>query len=83
MFKEYIAQVMLNAKAMAGALLKKGFTLVSGTAAWRGLIDLHRSQAFNSKVILTFCLFDAVSLFCIFLCSDLATSSKSETLIYP
>lgn len=31
MFKEYIAQVMLNAKAMAGALLKKDFTLVSGT----------------------------------------------------
>lgn len=30
MFKEYIAQVLLNAKAMAGALLKKGYTLVSG-----------------------------------------------------
>lgn len=33
MFKQYIAQVMLNAKAMANALLKKGFTLVSGTGA--------------------------------------------------
>lgn len=30
MFKQYIAQVMLNAKAMAQALLKRGFTLVSG-----------------------------------------------------
>lgn len=32
MFKQYIAQVMLNAKAMARALLRRGFTLVSGTA---------------------------------------------------
>lgn len=31
MFKQYIAQVMLNAKTMADALLKKGYTLVSGT----------------------------------------------------
>ena len=31
MFKQYIAQVLLNAKAMAKALLKKGYTLVSGT----------------------------------------------------
>lgn len=31
MFKQYIAQVMLNAKTMANALLKKGYTLVSGT----------------------------------------------------
>ena len=31
MFKEYIAQVLLNSKAMADALLKRGFTLVSGT----------------------------------------------------
>lgn len=30
MFTQYIAQVLLNAKAMAGALLKKGYTLVSG-----------------------------------------------------
>lgn len=33
MFKQYIAQVLLNAKAMANALLKKGYTLVSGTKA--------------------------------------------------
>lgn len=33
MFKQYIAQVLLNAKTMANALLKKGFTLVSGTEA--------------------------------------------------
>ena len=31
MFKQYIAQVMLNCKAMADALLNRGFTLVSGT----------------------------------------------------
>lgn len=31
MFKQYIAQVLLNAKTMANALLKKGYTLVSGT----------------------------------------------------
>lgn len=31
MFKQYIVQVMLNAKTMADALLKKGYTLVSGT----------------------------------------------------
>lgn len=30
MFREYITQVMKNAKAMADALLKKGYTLVSG-----------------------------------------------------
>lgn len=30
LFKEYIAQVLLNAKAMANALLRKGYTLVSG-----------------------------------------------------
>lgn len=30
MFKEYIGQVLCNAKAMANALLKKGYTLVSG-----------------------------------------------------
>lgn len=30
MFKEYIAQVLKNAKAMAAALLSKGYTLVSG-----------------------------------------------------
>ncbi|KAJ4933980.1 hypothetical protein JOQ06_006788 [Pogonophryne albipinna] len=29
MFKQYIAQVLLNAKSMANALLKKGYTLVS------------------------------------------------------
>lgn len=33
MFREYIAQVMKNAKAMADALLKKGYTLVSGEQA--------------------------------------------------
>lgn len=30
MFKEYIAQVLKNAKAMATALINKGYTLVSG-----------------------------------------------------
>lgn len=33
MFKEYIAQVLKNAKAMAAALLSKGYTLVSGNLA--------------------------------------------------
>lgn len=30
MFKEYIAQVLKNSKAMAAALLSKGYTVVSG-----------------------------------------------------
>lgn len=33
MFKEYVAQVLKNAKAMAAALLSKGYTLVSGNPA--------------------------------------------------
>lgn len=31
MFRDYIAQVIRNAKSMSDALLKKGYTLVSGT----------------------------------------------------
>lgn len=34
MFKEYIANVIKNAKAMAAALLSKGYTLVSGNLAY-------------------------------------------------
>lgn len=30
MFKEYIGQVIKNSKAMATALISKGYTLVSG-----------------------------------------------------
>ncbi|CAG6021225.1 unnamed protein product [Menidia menidia] len=42
MFKQYIAQVLLNAKAMAKALLKKGYTLVSGgTDNHLVLVDLR------------------------------------------
>uniref|UniRef100_A0AAQ5XSG8 Serine hydroxymethyltransferase n=1 Tax=Amphiprion ocellaris TaxID=80972 RepID=A0AAQ5XSG8_AMPOC len=42
MFKQYIAQVLLNAKAMADALLKKGYTLVSGgTDNHLVLVDLR------------------------------------------
>ncbi|KAE8293258.1 hypothetical protein D5F01_LYC08363 [Larimichthys crocea] len=42
MFKQYIAQVLLNAKSMANALLKKGFTLVSGgTDNHLVLVDLR------------------------------------------
>ncbi|XP_026222648.1 serine hydroxymethyltransferase, mitochondrial-like isoform X2 [Anabas testudineus] len=42
MFKQYIAQVLLNAKTMANALLKKGFTLVSGgTDNHLVLVDLR------------------------------------------
>ncbi|XP_004070395.2 serine hydroxymethyltransferase, mitochondrial [Oryzias latipes] len=42
MFKEYIAQVLLNSKAMANALLKKGYTLVSGgTDNHLVLVDLR------------------------------------------
>ncbi|KAI4902099.1 hypothetical protein NFI96_013172, partial [Prochilodus magdalenae] len=42
MFKEYTAQVMKNAKAMASALLKKGYTLVSGgTDNHLVLVDLR------------------------------------------
>ncbi|XP_056101020.1 serine hydroxymethyltransferase, mitochondrial-like [Rhinichthys klamathensis goyatoka] len=42
MFREYIAQVLKNSKAMADALLKKGFTLVSGgTDNHLVLVDLR------------------------------------------
>ncbi|KAK1897725.1 Serine hydroxymethyltransferase mitochondrial [Dissostichus eleginoides] len=42
MFKQYIAQVLLNAKSMANALLKKGYTLVSGgTDNHLVLVDLR------------------------------------------
>uniref|UniRef100_A0A8C2YWM0 Serine hydroxymethyltransferase n=1 Tax=Cyclopterus lumpus TaxID=8103 RepID=A0A8C2YWM0_CYCLU len=42
MFKQYIAQVLLNAKSMANALLKKGYTLVSGgTDNHLALVDLR------------------------------------------
>lgn len=40
MFKEYIAQVLKNAKAMAAALIDKGYTLVSGNADSRSLLRL-------------------------------------------
>lgn len=39
MFKQYIAQVLLNAKSMANALLKKGYTLVSGTEGAEGCLS--------------------------------------------
>ncbi|XP_068568493.1 serine hydroxymethyltransferase, mitochondrial [Cebidichthys violaceus] len=42
MFKEYISQVLRNAKSMAGALLSKGYTLVSdGTDNHLVLVDLR------------------------------------------
>ncbi|KAI1899959.1 hypothetical protein AGOR_G00067300 [Albula goreensis] len=42
MFRDYIAQVMRNAKAMADALMKKGYTLVSdGTDNHLVLVDLR------------------------------------------
>uniref|UniRef100_A0AAQ5Y1S4 Serine hydroxymethyltransferase n=1 Tax=Amphiprion ocellaris TaxID=80972 RepID=A0AAQ5Y1S4_AMPOC len=42
MFKEYIAQVLKNAKSMAAALLSKGYTLVSdGTDNHLVLVDLR------------------------------------------
>uniref|UniRef100_A0A6Q2XUT3 Serine hydroxymethyltransferase n=1 Tax=Esox lucius TaxID=8010 RepID=A0A6Q2XUT3_ESOLU len=42
MFREYISQVMRNAKAMADALLSKGYTLVSGgTENHLVLVDLR------------------------------------------
>ncbi|MEQ2279580.1 Serine hydroxymethyltransferase 2 [Ameca splendens] len=42
MFKQYIAQILLNAKAMAGALLRKDYTLVSGgTDNHLVLVDLR------------------------------------------
>ncbi|XP_035244430.1 serine hydroxymethyltransferase, mitochondrial isoform X1 [Anguilla anguilla] len=42
MFREYIAQVLRNAKAMADALLKRGYTLVSGgTDNHLVLVDLR------------------------------------------
>ncbi|MEQ2211582.1 hypothetical protein XENOCAPTIV_007871, partial [Xenoophorus captivus] len=42
MFKQYIAQILLNAKAMASALLRKDYTLVSGgTDNHLVLVDLR------------------------------------------
>ncbi|XP_060929924.1 serine hydroxymethyltransferase, mitochondrial-like isoform X2 [Limanda limanda] len=42
MFKQYISQVLLNSKAMADALLKRGYTLVSGgTDNHLVLVDLR------------------------------------------
>ncbi|TNN66396.1 Serine hydroxymethyltransferase, mitochondrial [Liparis tanakae] len=42
MFKEYISQVLMNAKSMAAALLSKGYTLVSdGTDNHLVLVDLR------------------------------------------
>ncbi|KTG42810.1 hypothetical protein cypCar_00045278, partial [Cyprinus carpio] len=42
MFREYIAQVLKNSKAMADALLEKGYTLVSGgTDNHLVLVDLR------------------------------------------
>lgn len=38
MFKDYITQVMKNAKAMATALISKGYTLVSGNKPGFSLI---------------------------------------------
>ncbi|XP_067093113.1 serine hydroxymethyltransferase, mitochondrial [Osmerus mordax] len=44
MFREYISQVMKNSKAMASALLSKGYTLVSGgTDNHLVLVDLRPS----------------------------------------
>lgn len=40
MFKEYIAQVLKNAKAMAAALIDKGYTLVSGNVDSRSVLRL-------------------------------------------
>lgn len=50
MFKQYIAQVMLNAKSMADALLKKGYTLVSGASASWSMKENHKSVVFRFHV---------------------------------
>jgi glycine hydroxymethyltransferase len=34
MFREYSLQVLKNARAMADALLKRGYSLVSGESDW-------------------------------------------------
>lgn len=44
MFKEYIAQVLKNAKAMAAALMDKGYTLVSGNVTWSWHSKLRKHQ---------------------------------------
>ncbi|KAF0036482.1 hypothetical protein F2P81_011794 [Scophthalmus maximus] len=48
MFKRYVTQVLLNAEAMAHALLKKGYTLVSGTPA---LTSRQFNEAHFEKVV--------------------------------
>lgn len=47
MFKRYVTQVLLNAEAMAHALLKKGYTLVSGTDATAFLVTSTKHMHIN------------------------------------
>lgn len=54
MFKQYIAQVMLNAKAMANALLKKGYTLVSGTECFLCVLFLHKTNKHIKSKLISF-----------------------------
>ena len=57
MFKQYIAQVMLNAKAMANALLKKGYTLVSGTECFLCVLFLHKTNKHIKSKLISFFFF--------------------------
>lgn len=57
MFKEYISQVLKNAKAMAAALMDKGYTLVSGnvTTAEEAATGPREMQGKREKCSVTKC----------------------------
>lgn len=56
LFKEYIDQVLKNAKAMAAALLSKGYTLVSGNLACTSLLSTeHLTLKIHLKCPVTKC----------------------------
>lgn len=44
-FRQYCQQVLKNAKAMAQALLQRGYTLVSGNASFLPLLGTRRDEA--------------------------------------
>ena len=44
-FRQYCQQVLKNAKAMAQALLQRGYTLVSGNASFLALLGTGRDEA--------------------------------------
>jgi glycine hydroxymethyltransferase len=51
-FKDYAKQIVLNAKALADAMIKEGFTLITGgTSNHLILADVHSSFGLDGKVV--------------------------------